>query len=101
MKLRFVREALGELQNAADWYDGQRENLGLEFLQEVDCAITDIRASPERFSRLETSRVKNIRRVVLKRFPYVVIYEVFASEVHILAIAHASRSPRYWSKRRK
>jgi toxin ParE1/3/4 len=100
MNLRYAREAIAELHDAAAWYDGQRDALGHEFLQEIETAINDIRASPERFSRLETSRAKNIRRVVLKRFPYVVIYEVFSEEVHILAIAHKSRSPRYWSKRR-
>ncbi len=47
---------------------------------------------------ITTSR--EIRRCVLPKFPYYVAYEVLASEVIVLAVAHARRRPFYWINRR-
>jgi hypothetical protein len=59
MKLRFVREALAELQNAADWFDGQRENLGLEFLKKSTAPSRTFERVPSdsRDSKLQGSRI--------------------------------------------
>lgn len=40
-----------------------------------------------------------VRRVVVHRFPYSVVYEVKAKELHVLAIAHHRRDPTYWEGR--
>jgi hypothetical protein len=63
--------------------------------------LEEIEERPERFSRLETIKTKrDIRRGLLRRFPYSVVYEVLPDEVIILAVAHTSRRPRFWIKRR-
>lgn len=43
---------------------------------------------------------EGIRRVVVNRFPYVVIYELVDLEIRILAIAHSRRREDYWRDRR-
>jgi plasmid stabilization system protein ParE len=41
------------------------------------------------------------RRVaVLDRFPFTVVYQIEEDEIVILALAHMSRRPGYWSRRR-
>lgn len=40
------------------------------------------------------------RRLVLKHFPFSVIYTVTAQEIRVLAVAHQSRHPGYWKKRK-
>ena len=50
---------------------------------------------------LETLRTtQEVRRFVLERFPYTVIFEVLADRVLVLAVAHARRRPNYWKRRR-
>ncbi len=42
---------------------------------------------------------RTIRRFLLRRFPYVIIYEIVSDEIHILAVAHTKRRPGYWKNR--
>jgi hypothetical protein len=37
--------------------------------------------------------------VLLERFPYLVIYQIYADEVIVLACMHAHRHPAYWVHR--
>lgn len=85
---------------AADWFERQDRGRGEDFLDEVDAAIDRIVAAPEGGSRLETSDDPAVRRMPMKRFPYVVIYEQRPDGICILAVAHTRRRPDYWSSRR-
>lgn len=40
-----------------------------------------------------------IRHFVLRRFPFSVIYAEVGEVLYILAVAHGSRRPGYWSER--
>jgi plasmid stabilization system protein ParE len=102
MKLRIESAAEAETQEAAEWYERQRPGLGLEFLVAVDEAIQRIGLSPERFPRLETvPDEESVRRHLLKRFPFAIIYEITACEIRIVAVAHTGRRPNYWADREK
>jgi toxin ParE1/3/4 len=48
---------------------------------------------------LGSPTVHGKRRVLMRRFPFALIYAVVDDEVRILAVAHASRRPGYWSER--
>ncbi|MFN2444408.1 MAG: type II toxin-antitoxin system RelE/ParE family toxin [Vicinamibacterales bacterium] len=41
----------------------------------------------------------NTRRVLLRRFPFFVVYRVRGDDVQIVAVAHARRRPGYWRGR--
>jgi plasmid stabilization system protein ParE len=76
MKLRLDPRADAEIREAAAWYERQRVGLGIEFIAAIDAAVQRIRQQPQRYSRLETlPEEENIRRLLLDRFPYAVIYE--------------------------
>lgn len=96
MKLRIEAAAEAETREAAEWYERQRPGLGLEFLVAVDAAIQLICLSPERSPRLETvPEEESVRRHLLKRFPFAIIYETTTSEIRIVAVAHTRRRPNY------
>ncbi|MEY2341971.1 hypothetical protein AB4090_07650 [Acidithiobacillus sp. IBUN Pt1247-S3] len=38
--------------------------------------------------------------MIMKHFPYSIIYTLAAQEIQVLAVAHQSRSPGYWRKRK-
>ncbi|RIK82786.1 MAG: plasmid stabilization protein [Planctomycetota bacterium] len=102
MKLEVDSHAEAELHEAAVWYSRQRSGLGNEFLAEVKDAFSRIREAPARSSQLETlPNGSRVRRMLLKRFPYSIIYEVKSDTVYVLAVAHVRRRPNYWSRRRR
>src|SRR5262245_42511199 len=97
MKLRIDPGAEEETREAAHWYEERRAGLGREFLAAVDEAFQRIRNDPMAFAQLETlPDESNVRRFLLKRFPYAIIYEAMSTEIRILAVAHARRRPQFW-----
>lgn len=36
------------------------------------------------------------RRLVLKRFPFNIIYRILSDEIRVIAVAHQNRKPGYW-----
>lgn len=95
MKIRFLALAQKELDNAVDWYNGQATELGLEFLDAVDRAVRRTVSFPMSCPEIESG----VRRCLLVRFPYGLIYGVDRNTIVILAVAHLHRTPRYWVDR--
>ena len=87
--------AENELNDAADFYDLESPGLGETFINEIHKAIDLIARFPEA-SPLIRGR---IRRKVLIKFPYALIYSLRATEIRILAVAHQKRRPVYWRGR--
>lgn len=94
---RFHPAARTELRRAAAWYERECRGLGQQFIDEVERTVRDVVAAPDRWPRWSESRPE--RRLLVKRFPYVVIYEHLGDEVFIKAIAHTKRRPAYWARR--
>ena len=103
MKLvRFDEAALDELFEAAAWYDAQQRGLGRQFLDELGDLIPRIGARPAAFARLpEISSDLEIRRALLRRFPYAVVFIELEREVRVVAVEHSKRRPAYWQDRLK
>ena len=101
MTLHIHPQAYAEAVDAADRYESELVGLGDRFTDTVIASLRQIEQFPRRFAKLESFQVDaEIRRVLLSKFPYLVIYEVFPDMVHVLAIAHSSRRPDYWIQRR-
>lgn len=91
MKIEFLEAAEIELDEAFKWYEAQQRNLGVQFLTEFDAAIRRISAYPKSYALLENE----VRRCLIKRFPYGVLYGIDADTI-IIAVAHLHRNPNYW-----
>jgi toxin ParE1/3/4 len=96
--LIWSREAEEEFAAAADWYEQRAEGLGFRFAQEVLETCERISESPTAFSTWENR--PTMRKGVLRRFPYVIVYEERQDRLNLLAIAHTSRRPGYWTARK-
>lgn len=94
-------EAEAEYYEAAQWYESQQSGVGDEFLDELSVAIDKIRHDPHQFSKLETSYQpsRDLRRCLLHRFPFLVVYEIATGEIRVVAVSHARRHPNYWTDR--
>lgn len=97
MKIRFLYAAQKELDEAVEWYNDQSDKLGLQFLNEVNGAIKRIHSFPYACVEIEDG----IRRCLVKRFPYGVIYglDMDQERLVIIAVAHLHRKPGYWKDR--
>jgi len=87
----------GELEHSRAWYEERAENLGTEFLVEVDRAIETVRESPAVWPFRDERR--SIRRYLVHRFPYGVIYRIREDTVQVLAVMNLRRHPDYWRGR--
>jgi plasmid stabilization system protein ParE len=93
-------EAVQELAEAASWYETRQLGLATRFLQEIDQAQHAIQSRPLTFPRLANTAVElHIRRALLPRFPYALVFLELQTEIRVLAIAHAKRHPDYWLNR--
>ena len=95
MIFRFTPEADAELTEARQWYSHQREDLDLEFMQCIEIALQRIRSNP----RLSPLVYGSIRRAVVRRFPFAILYQVTAEEIQIIAVFHSRRNPNVWKSR--
>lgn len=98
MRAQVHRDATAELEAAAEWYESEEEGLGEELLEEVARALAVIAESPMIWPSVR--RKGTLRRFVLSRFPFAIIYAVVADRVRVFAIAHQKRRPGYWRHRR-
>jgi plasmid stabilization system protein ParE len=98
--VRAEPEADEELRAAARWYETSRPGLGREFLAAIGSAVELIQRHPAGGSRVpKVKRRVPVRRLILRRFPYSVVFLELENEIRILAIAHHRRRPGYWSRR--
>ena len=95
MKIDFLDLARQELDDAFDWYEAQAPGLGYDFLSEIDRAVRRILVYSQSAAIIETG----LRRVLINRFPYGIIYGLDEDRVVGVAVAHLHREPCYWIDR--
>ena len=92
----FTPRARAELIDAQDWYENEVPGLGRRFRAAVDAVVQRMSAAPRQFPVI----YKNVRRALLRRFPYALIFVIEADEtLTVIACFHGSRDPAHWQKR--
>lgn len=89
-------EARTDLLDAFQWYQDQRAGLGLDFKLCVDDALSKLKKQPSFYKKIHY----DIRRIVIKRFPFGIFYLINNNSVIILAVLHARRDPSKWKSRK-
>ena len=85
--LKVQSEAVIDIQEAFEWYEMQKNGLGFEFIEEVENGFENICKHPQYY----TSVNADFRRLKVKRFPYLIVYEIDGDLVIVISIMHASR----------
>jgi len=93
--LRFGAAAKHELIEAAEFYDLQYRGLGDAFLDEVNRFVSLLVENPRMGRRVRIDR----RSVILRRFPYRLVYTLDDIGIRIIAVAHQRQRPGYWGER--
>ena len=95
MKVRFLAPAEIEMFEASAYYEMQVDNLGRNFLTIIEKAIKEIAENPRTWPEMDDG----IRRRIVRRFPYSVLYRIHIDEIIIVAIMHHKQKPKYWIDR--
>ena len=73
-----------------DWYEEQKFGLGNSFLDELRSCYEKIKTAPVSYTKIK----KNFRHILLKKFPYIIVYEIIDDDVVVHAVFHTSRNPK-------
>lgn len=92
MRIEFSAEARAEFRDGENYYERQVPGLGGRFRADVRDALKRMRHWPLA-APIERGV---IRRMILSRFPYKLLYSVEADCIYIIAVAHLHRAPEYW-----
>lgn len=86
--------AYNEIEESKEYYNLQKDGLGLDFKGDVLTAVNNIATYPNLYPVISG----NIRRCLLHRFPFSVFYAVKQKTIVVLSVAHQHRKPKNWEK---
>ena len=95
LEIAVHEDADEELKAAASFYESREMGLGQLFLQRIADGFALIQDQPFAGSPLSA----DIRRLLVRQFPYSLVYRVEKDSIFILAVAHWHRRPGYWRTR--
>jgi plasmid stabilization system protein ParE len=93
--LILIDEAEQDVADAYGWYAGQRPALGDDYLTAIRVAVDRVRTEP----RVHPCVHGEVRRMLVKRFPYSILYREEPERVVVVAVFHAKRDPSIWKTR--
>ena len=89
------REAQLETHEAFEYYERISNGLGFDFMRSLDAAIQSVKRSPLAYQII----YKKTRRVLLRKFPYALLYIYEDDRIFIIACFHQKRSEIDWLRR--
>jgi plasmid stabilization system protein ParE len=87
--------ALAEAQTAAEWYSERDPRVAVRFAEELESALERVLEAPGRWPEY----VHGTRRVLLKKYPFAVVYREEPTRILVVAVAHTRQRPGYWKSR--
>ena len=91
----FNELAVAELNDTVAYYELELEGLGERFRKEIQNCIKRIAKNPNAWSK----EIGHVRRYILHKFPFKILYSIEEDHIFIVAIAHQHRKPNYWVER--
>lgn len=95
MNSRFTVEAEADINEAFAWYERKGQGLCDEFVRCLDACVAKIERNP----LLYPVEHRKMRRALVRRFPYEVLYEIEEDEIVVYAVYHCARDPKGWKRR--
>ena len=96
MSFAFHPEAAAEFNDAIEYYEEIELGLGYDFAIEVYSTIQRSVALPRAWPVIDGE----IRRSLVRRFPYGVLYSEDHEVIYIVAVMNLHRHPDYWKRRK-
>ena len=94
-KLKILPKAKSDLSEISIWYEEIQNGLGKRFLKNVSLEMKFVKNNPISFQvRYDKTRV-----VLIKKFPYLIHYEIIDNEILIKAVIHTARDNKNWKNK--
>ena len=90
-----IAAAEQDVADAVQFYVSKGLQVARDLLSEYDAAVQRIVELPNAWPPVG----KGLRRCLLTRFPYQIVYRVEGDIIRVYAVAHVKRRPGYWRKR--
>lgn len=97
MNVELLPEAQNDIRGAVAYYRTHSSRLASSFMNNVAHALLQLETFPESGASVARSSDKIIRRLLVKNFPYSVLYYIGSEVVFVLSVAHVHRKPRDWN----
>jgi plasmid stabilization system protein ParE len=94
-RARFLAEARRELLGEVAYYENQRKGVGAQFRRAVEKAASLAVAFPLAGSPCAAET----RKIVVKGFPFFLVYRPEGTGIVVFAVVHTRRDPEYWLDR--
>lgn len=88
--LIITEDASQEIMDAFNYYESAQSGIGAVFINYLESTFNSISTNPNGFKRISAKS----RQAVVRKFPFIVIYEAINKQIVILAVFHTSRKPR-------
>ncbi len=98
-KVEIEPEALADIQEITDWHNEQHAGLGGRFQKTAIKHINSLNKDPQIYA----IRYKEIRCMIIKKFPYMVHFYINdeKNRVEVLAVISTDRNPKIWIEKTK
>jgi plasmid stabilization system protein ParE len=90
--VEILATAAFEMDAAFAWYEQRQAGLGTDFLRACDAAFSAVARVPDAYREVRPQ----VRRALLRRFPYMVFFRADDERVVVLAVVHVRQSPDVW-----
>ena len=99
-RVSFRPQARTEIREARTWYNARVRGLGRAFVAEIETTLEFLRLHPQMYAPVTDDG--HVRRALLRRFPYSLVYEVMtADDIVVLACRHVRQDEIAWSSTRR
>lgn len=95
MIVEFDHEARQEVRDAIAHYHSLEGEVASEFVVMLAEALERVAERPHAWPPI----ARRLRRYLMTKFPYKIVYRVEGETIRIYAFAHVKRRPGYWNKR--
>jgi toxin ParE2 len=99
VNVRLSPRAEAQARRIARYYNRRQSGLGEVFLNRLELACDAIGRQPQSFSPVQPPLPgRDVRWHKVRRFPYIVVYEVLPDGPVVLAVYHQHRRPSHWRR---
>ncbi|MCT4664315.1 MAG: type II toxin-antitoxin system RelE/ParE family toxin [Flavobacteriales bacterium] len=94
-RIELLEEAELDFDKSYGFYHESSPKIADTFLTEINIGFESIKHNSTAFPIV----YKDIRKYVVKKFPFMIYYRIEDVCIQVIAVFHTSRSPEIWNKR--
>ena len=88
-------EAEVDFDKSYEFYYEDSSKVADTFFKRINLGFENIKQNPNTFP----IAYKDVRKFVVKKFPFVIYYRIINTVIQVIAIFHTSRNPEIWNER--